>query len=887
MSIYTFLVLPAPSANGSGAWVDASALGAIKTFAVGGTVDGFVTIEISNEAAPTHASPVQTIQNRGQFTMCLAARWVRATVSGYVSGVPDINVGGSDDGCRFGNLVVTAGDGVGAGTDVSLLGRFKTVTVGGPFTGSVTIEASEDDDEYFPFKSVQQPGQFSVQLVTKFLRVRRSGVTGTPGTPLVNVGADNADNPLIFSTGVLTAEKLVSTGEDVAGGLIHMVFPNLDPAIAAKWSVTQVPYVNPVPGRNDTYTLWGYNFSAVGGRLDPTEPAIGFQIESYVDSGVKASLDLGTLAAGNLDTVVEATVPGPTGNAVTVAAVGDRIDGTVTIQEVGTAVTIHYDDDVSTVAQVEASITANSTLIDVRTAGTGATVLNAGTDDFAATALAGGDSTPICEIHATYLGLDDVVRRPWSSSILRSSNLGDLSHSIRNWIMNDALTGNGMLHAYYAAGVRHGVGTVCSPNVNFHVKGTSLLEDPAGALDEKFTDVVHAPGVTTVRAVNDAYTLANDIVKIERTGIVVDKLTFPQVTNVGTLIETSTVSPAALPTGETVLLTPASDTREVVVTSSGVAFLCSLLAGQPGQRKWIRNAGAYAITLGHEEGASYGGATAANTFRCPDALPYVLRPGARVEVLYASSRWNVLGVNVFAPGGVLCPPTIAEMLERTAFTMTLLWPCDDRGLGSAQPLHEAANSELAVVGAPLLDWKMAGYRGVQVKETAAGWKTDTLAPGVNSIIRGCFFGAAAADANANYMCGRYGPVANIQNMSTIGSNGKFQYSLFDGTDVAHAEVDKSVVDSVVRLGLCQLDKVANISRARVSGRGEAAVASADIDASLIGTLTGGTAPVDFVGALAASGSTQATFVGGVFVLVGAAGAGALNLAKIAHRLGME
>lgn len=110
----------------------------------------------------------------------------------------------------------------------------------------------------------------------------------------------------------------------------------------------------------------------------------------------KAELDLGTLAAGNLDTVVEATTAGTAGNSITIAAAGDSPPaGGVTIARVGTTFIIHYETGVSTVANVEAAITALAgadDLFGVKTGGTGATVLAVATDDFAATALAGGRS---------------------------------------------------------------------------------------------------------------------------------------------------------------------------------------------------------------------------------------------------------------------------------------------------------------------------------------------------------------------------------------------------------------------------------------------------------------------------------------------------------------
>lgn len=103
-------------------------------------------------------------------------------------------------------------------------------------------------------------------------------------------------------------------------------------------------------------------------------------------SNVRAVLDLGTLADEALDTKVRAVAFGAAGALITVAAVGDSPSG-VTIDETGNAVTISYEDGVSTVEDVEDEIIASATLIEIDEEGTGATVLAALTDDFAATPL--------------------------------------------------------------------------------------------------------------------------------------------------------------------------------------------------------------------------------------------------------------------------------------------------------------------------------------------------------------------------------------------------------------------------------------------------------------------------------------------------------------------
>ena len=108
-------------------------------------------------------------------------------------------------------------------------------------------------------------------------------------------------------------------------------------------------------------------------------------------AAIAASLDLGTVGTGALDTTIAATAAGADGNSITVALAADSGDG-VTVSRSGTALTIHVEDGVSTVADVEAAIAALAgadDLVGVSTPGTGATLLTAA-DAFAAEALSGG-----------------------------------------------------------------------------------------------------------------------------------------------------------------------------------------------------------------------------------------------------------------------------------------------------------------------------------------------------------------------------------------------------------------------------------------------------------------------------------------------------------------
>lgn len=93
----SFLALPAPAGNGSGAAVDTSALGIAKTVQCVNQNSMTVNIEAANDAGATVWSPVCTFHpSSGQTSqnVSVVARWMRSTVSGNASGsAPVVNVG--------------------------------------------------------------------------------------------------------------------------------------------------------------------------------------------------------------------------------------------------------------------------------------------------------------------------------------------------------------------------------------------------------------------------------------------------------------------------------------------------------------------------------------------------------------------------------------------------------------------------------------------------------------------------------------------------------------------------------------------------------------------------------------------------------------------------
>lgn len=163
-----FLSIPVPAGDGSGAAVDVSALGKTKTFVCGGTFDATINLEIANDDLAAVWAPLATFYDDANVTVEVAARWVRATVSSYASGSATVNVGASDSGASFVQLL---GDGTPA--DISALALYKTIVAPGSFAGNV--EVSEDGTDWAQIWSMQDGGQESRVVVGSFARAIGSG----------------------------------------------------------------------------------------------------------------------------------------------------------------------------------------------------------------------------------------------------------------------------------------------------------------------------------------------------------------------------------------------------------------------------------------------------------------------------------------------------------------------------------------------------------------------------------------------------------------------------------------------------------------------------------------------------------------------------------------
>lgn len=197
-----FINVPSQAANGAGAAVDFSTMGASKSIVVTGawpeTMQPTIAIEVNNDpgAAAGTWAPLVTFQGGGEKVADVAAHWIRAVVSNFKGGTaPQIDIGGQleADPALFVQLVAPAGTGVGAAVNISALGSFKSIHTANAFRGTTIVEMSTDGATEWaqPF-STQAPGLQSGIFTASFARVRRVGVPQVnPGLPVVNIGATN------------------------------------------------------------------------------------------------------------------------------------------------------------------------------------------------------------------------------------------------------------------------------------------------------------------------------------------------------------------------------------------------------------------------------------------------------------------------------------------------------------------------------------------------------------------------------------------------------------------------------------------------------------------------------------------------------------------------
>ncbi len=246
--------------------------------------------------------------------------------------------------------------------------------------------------------------------------------TPTVGSiPFVTTGGHlTQDNVNLFWDDTNNILELNSPATPLVGSH-NLRLKNIDTGQTTKWSLTQGWFDNVPAGREDVYLWLGYNLNTGGGRAVGSEPALGLQIESYVDD------------------------PGGLGLQM--------------------------------------------------------------------------------ECHMTYISTSDVILRPWSFIISKTSSVIDGTVLASPLRVSDPATNAIITHQNYGGGAgRFGVNTLVNANVHLHGRGKWLFEPASGAVaNNKFWDVDYGAGETFVfRAVNDAYSAAGTIFQVERTGTTVD-----------------------------------------------------------------------------------------------------------------------------------------------------------------------------------------------------------------------------------------------------------------------------------------------------------------------------------------------------------------------------
>lgn len=262
-----FLNVPSQAANGSGAAVDFTTFGASKTIVVTGDWGAFpppsITIEINNSLVPGNSTwvPLITFTGADELVTDVACRWIRATVSNYRGGqAPVINIGGTDGGTTFATLVAPAATGVGAAVDISALGQYQTVHVGGTFRGDCIVEMSTDGvNEWGQPYSFQAVGFQSKIFIANWARVRRVGVPVIdPGLPIINIGSctsvgggggaggvEVSDEGVPLAGGPFGTLNFAGTGvvaTDAGGGTALITITGGGPSdVAEQWAVNNVP----------------------------------------------------------------------------------------------------------------------------------------------------------------------------------------------------------------------------------------------------------------------------------------------------------------------------------------------------------------------------------------------------------------------------------------------------------------------------------------------------------------------------------------------------------------------------------------------------------------------------------------------------------------------
>ena len=204
-----FLNIPVPAGNGTGAPVETSQMASTKTIVCGGPFSATVNLEISNDAGALVWAPLATFQRSGNVTVSVSARFMRARVSDYKSGVANLDVGAAVIGDA--SFVLLPGN--GTPVDISAAPLLKTVIAPSSFAGNVEI--SGDGVSYAQIWSFQDGGQQSREVVGKFARVAGSGEDVYLGATTDDTAGAEPPQPPFSPVDIFIYARI--TGNDATG----------------------------------------------------------------------------------------------------------------------------------------------------------------------------------------------------------------------------------------------------------------------------------------------------------------------------------------------------------------------------------------------------------------------------------------------------------------------------------------------------------------------------------------------------------------------------------------------------------------------------------------------------------------------------------------------
>lgn len=194
----TIVNLPLPVANGAGAAVAVSTMGATKTVIVTGSFPGCSLIIEASVDGGTVFAPVVLFQDGADDEVVgVVADHLRVRVTGRKSAVPfsaTVDVGGPTDTPLFADLPMPVLNGPGTSVDISTFADFLTMIAGGSFQGAaIVIEISDDNTDFAPLSSFAGRGGLRSRVVTaNWIRVNVSGrKSAVPFTGSVSIGAGN------------------------------------------------------------------------------------------------------------------------------------------------------------------------------------------------------------------------------------------------------------------------------------------------------------------------------------------------------------------------------------------------------------------------------------------------------------------------------------------------------------------------------------------------------------------------------------------------------------------------------------------------------------------------------------------------------------------------